>query len=102
MEGSYKKNIENVIFWVLSPFFSVFIVLYNILQKDKRSILFFSLILGVFSFVYIPLDGDDRIRHYERFAQIAQLDSISEFSRYLISNELPDFVVFRDVLDRNL
>ncbi|MEC4008535.1 EpsG family protein [Myroides odoratimimus] len=94
MTRDLRKSIDNVIFWLLSPLLSVFVVLYNILQKDKRSILFFSLILGVLSFIYIPLDGDDRVRHYERFYQIAELSGLSEFLDYLIGNNLPDFFVY--------
>lgn len=94
MTRDLRKSFENMVFWLLSPLLSVFVVLYNILQKDKRSVLFFSLILGVFSFIYIPLDGDDRVRHYERFFQITELGRISELVDYLIANNLPDFFVY--------
>ncbi|AJH15305.1 EpsG family protein [Myroides profundi] len=91
---SSRIYLESLIFWILTPLLSLLVILFNVYRKDKVSLLLFSLVIGAFSFVYIPLDNDDRVRHYERFYEISGLDSFSGFMDYLTNNNLPDSFVY--------
>lgn len=89
-----KKSLISFCSFIVSPIFSFIVVLFNIINRNKTSITLVSFIVGTISFAYVPFSSDDRTRHYERFFEISNLNSITDFVEYLNINSSVDFVVY--------
>jgi hypothetical protein len=83
-------------FLTISSFFiypigSVLPIFIEMINGKKYSYFFFSLIMGMFGFITIPLISDDLTRYYSTFEYISNL-SFSKFIEYISLK--PDFLVY--------
>lgn len=87
------KNLKlsKVVFFSIFPLLSIPGLLYGIYRKSRWDLAFFAIALGLMSYIYIPIWGNDISEHYLEFDSYSGLG----WREFLIQIELrPDFFFY--------
>lgn len=86
-----KGTLEQFVIFLISPFLSIPLLVYNLRRESKLSLVLTSLFFGILSFLYIPHFSNDKTRYLER-VEIYKNLNFNQFSAYLISLNKSDFI----------
>ena len=86
------RSLEKFIFFILSPFLSLPIILWDTLNKSKGSLVLLTITYALISYLYIPMDGDDKFYYINLFEDFKTLD-FNGFIFFLIL-EATDFFYY--------
>lgn len=92
-----KGTLESMFFFILTPFLSVPLLLYNIRRKNIFSLYLFLLLLGIIGYIYIPTYSNDKTRYLERYIlfQNFNFDQFLEFFIVVQKNDIIfDWLIF--------
>lgn len=89
-----KGSISTLFIFLLSPFFALIPVLLQLkYKKDKYIPILISILFGIMSYLYIPLQSNDKAEYFKNYL-IYQTFSISELNQNLIQLKRPDFIFY--------
>lgn len=91
MDSIKKINFDSWIFFLLSPFLTVFVHIFHIAKGSRVALNFFVVVMGLVGYIYVPTWTNDKTRYYERYEEFQNFN-FQTFIDYLIVSKRPDFV----------
>ncbi|CAL2088373.1 conserved membrane protein of unknown function [Tenacibaculum sp. 190524A02b] len=73
-----ENTFVQVMIFIISPFLSLPFILHGIYEKNKRSVVFLIGVISLMSYLYVPLDTNDKAYYYYLYDDF-KLVSISDF-----------------------
>lgn len=86
-----KGNLECLFIFILSPFLSVPVLLYNIYKNNRIANYLLIGLLSIISYLYIPSFTNDKLKYLVRYEDFKRM-SLTEYFSYLVVTKRPDFL----------
>jgi hypothetical protein len=77
-----QKKFNQILLFIISPFLFLPVTIYGLYKKQTFSLIFLVLTIGLFGYLYIPVNNEDVTRHYDRYIYLLDL-SVNELTASL-------------------
>lgn len=84
-----KNTILSFILFLISPLLSLPAIAYGFMRKNSKSLLFIAFFIGILSYLYIPVETNDKSRYLSLYLYFRTQPS---FSLYIIEHSRHDFL----------
>ena len=87
-----KNTVLSFILFFISPILSLPAIVCGVIKKNSRILLLLALFMGVLSYLYIPLETNDKSRYISLYFYFRSHTSFASFFQYLLDSGRPDFL----------
>ena len=77
-----RGNLDKYVVFVLSPFLSLPLILWDTLNKSKGSLVLLTILLSLLSYLYVPSEDDDKFYYINLYSQFRAY-SLAQFLGFI-------------------